>query len=185
VANAPEAGRRSAPAKIAAWNLDNDLVDIVSSDKIKETSITFSCNAGARGVMDLILGAASPHGAYWLPFFLAFAAILTTMRVLMVWVYRNTGSVLLAQLMHASSTASVVVLRDPHTCRLRKRRSGTGSTGARCGSSSPLRIYQAVGTSDTPRGGDERRVARADPEPLTTTGVIHQSSRGARRGGLR
>ena len=32
------------------------------------------------------------------------------MRVLIVWVYSNTGSVLLAQLMHASSTASLVVL---------------------------------------------------------------------------
>src|SRR5262245_60151738 len=46
------------------------------------------------------LGAASPHGAYWLPFFLAFVAILMPIRVLIAWVYSNTGSVLLTQLMH-------------------------------------------------------------------------------------
>jgi membrane protease YdiL (CAAX protease family) len=60
------------------------------------------------------LGAASPHGAYWLPFFLAFIAVLTAMRVLIVWVYSNTGSVLLAQLMHASSTGFLVVLSPSH-----------------------------------------------------------------------
>jgi membrane protease YdiL (CAAX protease family) len=59
------------------------------------------------------LGAAAPHGAYWLPFFLAFIAILTAMRVLIVWVYRNTGgSLLLAQLMHISMSGSLVML-DP------------------------------------------------------------------------
>ena len=56
------------------------------------------------------LGAAAPHGVSWLPFFLAFIAVVTAMRVLIVWVYSNTGSVLLAQLMNASSTASLVVL---------------------------------------------------------------------------
>ena len=56
------------------------------------------------------LGAAAPHGMYWLPFFLAFVALVTAMRVLIVWVYSNTSSVLLAQLMHASSTGSLVVL---------------------------------------------------------------------------
>jgi predicted neutral ceramidase superfamily lipid hydrolase len=56
------------------------------------------------------LGAAAPHGLYWLPFLLAFVALLTAMRVLIVWVYSNTSSVLLAQLMHASSTASLVIL---------------------------------------------------------------------------
>ncbi len=40
------------------------------------------------------LGAAAPHGVYWLPFFLAFIAILTAMRVLIAWVYSNTNSLL-------------------------------------------------------------------------------------------
>lgn len=55
------------------------------------------------------LGAATPHGAYWLPYFLAFTAAMTGMRVLIAWIYTNTKSVALAQLMHASSTGSLVV----------------------------------------------------------------------------
>jgi uncharacterized protein len=55
------------------------------------------------------LGTATPHGAYWLPFFLAFTLAMTAMRVLIAWIYSNTKSVLLAQLMHISSTASLVV----------------------------------------------------------------------------
>lgn len=55
------------------------------------------------------LGTATPHGAYWLPFFLAFSLAMTAMRVLVAWIYTNTKSVLLAQLMHVSSTGSLVV----------------------------------------------------------------------------
>ena len=55
------------------------------------------------------LGTATPHGAYWLPYFLAFTAAMTGMRVLIAWIYTNTKSVALAQLMHASSTGSLVV----------------------------------------------------------------------------
>jgi membrane protease YdiL (CAAX protease family) len=60
------------------------------------------------------LGAAAPHGLYWLPFFLTFIAIMTAMRVLIVWIYSNTNSVLLAQLMHASSTGFLVILGPSH-----------------------------------------------------------------------
>jgi membrane protease YdiL (CAAX protease family) len=56
------------------------------------------------------LGAASPHGAAWLPFFVAFVAVVTAVRVLIAWVYTNTGSLLLAQLLHFSSTGALVVL---------------------------------------------------------------------------
>jgi len=55
------------------------------------------------------LGAAAPHGAYWIQFFLAFAFAMTAMRVLISWLYVNTKSVLLAQLMHVSSTGTLVV----------------------------------------------------------------------------
>jgi uncharacterized protein len=55
------------------------------------------------------LGVATPHGAYWLPFALAFALAMTAIRVLIAWTFRNTGSVLLAQLLHVSSTGSLVV----------------------------------------------------------------------------
>jgi membrane protease YdiL (CAAX protease family) len=55
------------------------------------------------------LGAAVPHGSYWLAFFLAFAFAMTAMRVLISWLYASTKSVLLAQLMHVSSTGALVV----------------------------------------------------------------------------
>ena len=56
------------------------------------------------------LGTATPHGAYWVHYFLAFTAVMTAMRVLIAWIYTNTKSVVSAQLMHASSTGSLVVL---------------------------------------------------------------------------
>jgi len=55
------------------------------------------------------LGAATPHGSAWLPFFLAFIASMTAIRILICWLYTRTQSILLAQLMHAFSTASLVV----------------------------------------------------------------------------
>jgi membrane protease YdiL (CAAX protease family) len=59
------------------------------------------------------LGAAYPHGVYWLRFFLAFTLIMTAMRVLIAWIYTKTKSVLLAQLMHISSTGSLVIFSPP------------------------------------------------------------------------
>lgn len=55
------------------------------------------------------LGTATPHGKYWLPFFLAFTVAMTAVRVLTCWVYVNTHSVLLAQMLHASSTGALAV----------------------------------------------------------------------------
>jgi membrane protease YdiL (CAAX protease family) len=60
------------------------------------------------------LGVATPRGAYWLPFFLAFALAMTAMRVLIAWLYVNTKSVLLAQLMHVSSTGFLVAFGASH-----------------------------------------------------------------------
>jgi len=59
------------------------------------------------------LGTATPHGAHWLHFFLAFTAAMTAMRVLISWLYVNTRSLALAQLLHAVSTASLVVFSPP------------------------------------------------------------------------
>ncbi len=56
------------------------------------------------------LGAASPHGPAWPEFFLAFVALVAGLWVLIAWVYTGTGSVLLAQVMHASSTGFLVIL---------------------------------------------------------------------------
>ena len=60
------------------------------------------------------LGTATPHGKYLVPYFLAFIAAMTAMRVLIGWIYTNTKSVTLTQLMHASSTGSLVVFSPPH-----------------------------------------------------------------------
>jgi membrane protease YdiL (CAAX protease family) len=54
------------------------------------------------------LGAATPHGPWLLPFAAAFIFAMSAMRVLIVWAYVNTGSVLMAQLMHAASTGALV-----------------------------------------------------------------------------
>jgi uncharacterized protein len=55
------------------------------------------------------LGVATPRGSYWLPFALAFALAMTAVRVLIAWAFQNTHSVFLAQLLHISSTGSLVV----------------------------------------------------------------------------
>lgn len=59
------------------------------------------------------LGAASPHGPALPAFFASFVAIVTALRVLIAWVYTNTGSILMPQLLHASSTGFLVVLSAP------------------------------------------------------------------------
>jgi uncharacterized protein len=59
------------------------------------------------------LGAASPHGRWWPEFFGAFAAVLVALRVLIAWTYTRTGSLRLAQLVHASSTGFLVILGAP------------------------------------------------------------------------
>jgi membrane protease YdiL (CAAX protease family) len=59
------------------------------------------------------LGTATPHGAYWLRYFLAFLAAMTAVRIIIAWAYVNTKSVLLAQLVHISSTGSLVVFSPP------------------------------------------------------------------------
>jgi membrane protease YdiL (CAAX protease family) len=59
------------------------------------------------------LGTATPHGAFWIQYFIAFTATMVAMRVLICWLYVHTKSVLLAQLMHASSTGALVVLSPP------------------------------------------------------------------------
>ena len=59
------------------------------------------------------LGTATPHGRYLALYFLAFIGAMSAMRVLIGWLYVNTKSVTIAQLMHASSTGSLVVFSPP------------------------------------------------------------------------
>jgi membrane protease YdiL (CAAX protease family) len=60
------------------------------------------------------LGTATPHGTWWLPFFAAFAVAMTAVRVLICWAFTHTRSVLLAQLLHVSSTGALVVFSASH-----------------------------------------------------------------------
>ena len=59
------------------------------------------------------LCAASPHGRYWPECFAAFIAVLAAIRVLIAWTYVHTGSLRMAQLLHASSTGFLVILSAP------------------------------------------------------------------------
>jgi membrane protease YdiL (CAAX protease family) len=59
------------------------------------------------------LGAAAPHRQYWFAFFLGFAFAMAAMRVLIAWIYSSTNSLLLAQLMHVSSTGALVMFSPP------------------------------------------------------------------------
>jgi membrane protease YdiL (CAAX protease family) len=60
------------------------------------------------------LGAATPHGSAWPAFFGAFVGLLIAVRMLIAWVYDHTGSLRMAQLMHAFSTGALVVLSASH-----------------------------------------------------------------------
>jgi membrane protease YdiL (CAAX protease family) len=60
------------------------------------------------------LGAAGPHGHYFVQFALAFSGAMIAMRIIMVLMYVRTQSVFLAQLMHASSTGCLVTFSPPH-----------------------------------------------------------------------
>lgn len=56
------------------------------------------------------LGQSNVLGGYWLPYFFGFFLHIVALRVLIVWVYSNTESLLLAMLMHASSTGFFGIL---------------------------------------------------------------------------
>ena len=72
---------------------------------------------GAWHVPVTLAGSASPSGslspAVWLPPMFFYAAVLPGFRVLMVWVYDRTDSLLVAILMHASLTSTTVVILLP------------------------------------------------------------------------
>jgi membrane protease YdiL (CAAX protease family) len=60
---------------------------------------------------DVVGGSYYTNGAFWLPRFVAMWMVaMLAMRVILVWVYTNTGSLLLAQLTHASSTGFLIIL---------------------------------------------------------------------------
>jgi uncharacterized protein len=59
------------------------------------------------------LGAATPHGTCWIYFLFSFTLAMTATRVLICWIYTNTKSLLMTQVMHISSTGSLVVFGAP------------------------------------------------------------------------
>lgn len=61
-------------------------------------------------LMPDFLTASGARGVYWLPHFATFVVSMTGMRVFVVWAYANTGSLMMAQLLHASSTGFLAVL---------------------------------------------------------------------------
>ena len=52
----------------------------------------------------------SDLGNFWFPYFIAFVIVLVALRVIMVWAYSHTNSLLLSQMIHASSTGFLAVL---------------------------------------------------------------------------
>jgi hypothetical protein len=49
-------------------------------------------------------------GANWLPYFAGFFVFVVALRVIISWVYEHTESLLLSQLIHASSSGFLAVL---------------------------------------------------------------------------
>jgi membrane protease YdiL (CAAX protease family) len=75
------------------------------------TGLIVGLSWGAWHYMADLWGEAGDYGALFLPHFLLFWGVaLTAYRVLMVWAYDHTGSLLLAQLMHASFTGGLIIL---------------------------------------------------------------------------
>jgi uncharacterized protein len=60
------------------------------------------------------LGAASPHGPYLFAFAISFITAMAAIRLIMCWLYVNTKSIFIVQLMHIMSTSSLVVFGANH-----------------------------------------------------------------------
>jgi hypothetical protein len=124
------------------------------------------------------LGTATPQGAYLFPFFLAFTFAMTAMRVLICWLYTNIKSVLITELMHISSSGSLVIFSPPAVSarqeliwygtlwrRVMDRRSNRGKTIRHPPGS--LTAIQKGGSTDSRLG----RLKNAHPRVRITGGV--------------
>jgi len=74
------------------------------------TAIYLGVIHGVWHIVADFLGNSLAFGGYWLPYFFGFCLHVVALRVLIVWVYSNTGSLFLAMLMHASSTGFYGIL---------------------------------------------------------------------------
>jgi membrane protease YdiL (CAAX protease family) len=52
----------------------------------------------------------SDLGVFWFPYYIAFVFLLVALRIILAWAYSHTNSLLLSQLIHASSTGFLAVL---------------------------------------------------------------------------
>jgi membrane protease YdiL (CAAX protease family) len=109
------------------------------------------------------LGVAHPHGPAWPAFYLGFALVLVSLRLLITWIYSRTGSLPLAQLMHASSTGFLVVLGANHVTAWQEA-GWYGLYGALLGLAAVTVVLA------TRRSGGSRRVG-VEPVARPTAGV--------------
>jgi membrane protease YdiL (CAAX protease family) len=77
---------------------------------VLSTSIYLGIIHGFWHIAADFLGNSNAFGGYWLPYFFGFFLHVVALRVMIVWVYSNTESLLLAILMHASSTGFFGIL---------------------------------------------------------------------------
>ena len=78
---------------------------------ILAASLILGFSHGVWHIVADFLGSSQNLGGYWMPhFFLMWCFAMVALRVVIVWIYENTQSVLLAQITHASSTGFLIVL---------------------------------------------------------------------------
>lgn len=83
---------------------------MIRKTNILKASIYLGVIHGFWHLMADILGNYNALGDVWLPYFVGFVLHVVALRVLIGWVYANTRSLLLAVLMHASSTGFYGIL---------------------------------------------------------------------------
>ena len=77
---------------------------------VLSTSLYLGLIHGVWHIVADFLGNYGNLSGYWVPYFIVFVVFMIALRILIVWVYTNTKSLLLAQLMHASSTGFLGML---------------------------------------------------------------------------
>ena len=85
-----------------------------SKQNILRTAIALGLLHALWHIVPSFLGSYNALEGYWLPSFAGSFVFITALRILIVWVYENTQSLLLAQLMHASSTGFYAILIPTH-----------------------------------------------------------------------
>jgi membrane protease YdiL (CAAX protease family) len=77
---------------------------MLSKRSVLATSVYLGFLHALWHVVADFLGNYRAFGGSWLPYFVAFSVFVIALRVIIAWVYTNTESLLLAQLLHASSS---------------------------------------------------------------------------------